>query len=151
MSTLYGGTYNQFKVTLPRLGIDFRFVDGEQSDDITAFEKLIDDKTKAIYCETIGNPRFNIPKFRELADLAHKHGMPLIVDNTFGGGGYVCKPIEWGADIVTHSATKWIGGHGVTLGGVVVDAGTMDWDSGRFPIMTDPSPGYHGLNFWYAL
>merc|ERR1712166_1354984 len=133
MSTLYGGTYNQFKVTLPRLGIDFKFVDGDKSDDIAEFERLIDDNTKAIYCETIGNPKFNIPKFKQLADLAHRYGMPLIVDNTFGGGGYVCK---------------WIGGHGVTLGGVVVDAGTMDWDSGRFPIMTAPSPGYHGLKFW---
>ena len=148
MSTLYGGTYNQFKVTLPRLGIDFKFVDGDKSDDISAFAKLIDSKTKAIYCETIGNPRFNIPKFRELADLAHQNGIPLIVDNTFGGGGYVCRPIEWGADIVTHSATKWIGGHGTAIGGVVIDAGTMNWASGRHPVMTDPSPGYHGLKFW---
>jgi len=148
MSTLYGGTYNQFKVTLPRLGIDCRFVDGKDSDNLAAFAKLIDSKTKAIYCETIGNPKFNIPMFKELADLAHKNGIPLIVDNTFGGGGYVCRPIEWGADIVTHSATKWIGGHGTAIGGVIVDAGTMNWASGKHPIMTDPSPGYHGLKFW---
>jgi len=148
MSTLYGGTYNAFKVTLPRLGINFKFVDGDKSDDVATFAALIDDKTKAIYCETIGNPRFNVPKFKELSQLAHANGIPLIVDNTFGGGGYVCRPIEWGADIVTHSATKWIGGHGVSMGGVVIDGGTMNWASGKFPIMTEPSPSYHGLNFW---
>ena len=142
---LYGGTYNQFKVTFPRMGIDVRFVEG---DDPADFEKQIDDKTKAIYVETIGNPGFNVPDFEGLAKVANAHGVPLVVDNTFGCAGYVCRPIEHGAHIVTQSATKWIGGHGNSIGGVVVDSGTFDWGNGRFPVFTEPSPGYHGLKFW---
>ncbi|HNM15143.1 MAG TPA: aminotransferase class V-fold PLP-dependent enzyme, partial [bacterium] len=112
------------------------------------FERLIDTKTKALYIETIGNPRLNIPDFQAIADVAHRHGIPLIVDNTFGAGGYIAQPIRFGADIVVHSATKWIGGHGTAIGGVIVDAGTFDWGNGKFPLFTEPSPGYHGLKFW---
>ncbi len=144
-SFLYGGTYNQFKVAFPRLGIDVRFADGDDADSI---ESLLDDRTKAIYLETIGNPRFNIPDFKRISEIAKKHGVPLVVDNTFGAAGYLFRPIEHGADIVVESATKWIGGHGTTVGGVIVDAGTFPWDNGRFPSFTSPSPGYHGLNFW---
>ncbi len=144
-SLLYGGSYNQFKVTFPRLGIDVRFVDG---DDPAEFEKLIDDNTKGIYVETIGNPGFNVPDFEGLAAVAKRHGVPLIVDNTFGCAGYLCRPIDHGADIVVQSATKWIGGHGNSIGGVVVDSGKFDWGNGRFPVFTEPSPGYHGLEFW---
>ncbi len=143
-SDLYGGTYNQFKVTFPRLGIDVKFAEG---DEVSAFEKLIDKKTKALYIETIGNPKLNIPDFEALAKLAHSKGIPLIVDNTFGAGGYVFRPIDFGADIVVHSATKWIGGHGTSIGGVIVDSGKFDWGNGNFPIFTEPSPGYHGLKF----
>ncbi|MEM7610082.1 MAG: O-acetylhomoserine aminocarboxypropyltransferase/cysteine synthase [Pseudomonadota bacterium] len=143
-SSLYGGTYNQFKVSFPRLGIDVRFVEG---DDLADYEAAIDENTKAIYAEAIGNPGFDIPDFRALADLAHKHGIPLIVDNTLGCAGYVLKPIEHGVDIVVQSATKWIGGHGTSIGGVIVDSGNFDWSSGKFPMFTDPSPGYHGLVF----
>ncbi len=144
-SSLYGGTYNQFKVTLPRLGIDVRFGDVDRPETL---EALIDEKTRALYVETIGNPGFNVPDFAHLSAIARKHGVPLIVDNTFGAGGYLCRPIEHGADIVTASATKWIGGHGNSIGGVIVDAGRFDWGNGRFPLFTDPSPSYHGLNFW---
>ena len=143
-SFLYGGTYNQFKVTLPRLGIDVRFVEG---DDLEDFRAAIDENTRALYVETIGNPRFNIPDFRGLAALAHEHGIPLVVDNTFGCGGYLCRPLDHGADIVVASATKWIGGHGTSIGGVIVDGGRFDWSNGRFPVFTEPSPGYHGLRF----
>jgi O-acetylhomoserine/O-acetylserine sulfhydrylase len=144
-SLLYGGTYNQFKVTLPRLGINVKFADG---DDPKELEKLIDGKTKAVYVETIGNPRLNIPDFEAIANAAHKHGVPFVVDNTFGQGGYLFNPIAHGADIVVHSATKWIGGHGTSIGGVIVDSGKFDWGNGNFPIFTEPSPGYHNLNFW---
>ena len=144
-SNLYGGTYNQFKVTLPRLGINVKFADGDEA---SAFEKLIDNKTKALYIETIGNPKLNIPEFESLAKLAHSKGIPLIVDNTFGAGGYVFRPIDFGADIVVHSATKWIGGHGTSIGGVIVDSGKFDWGNGKFPVFTEPSPGYHGLKFY---
>ncbi len=143
-SYLYGGTYNQFKVTLPRLGIGVKFVEGDEPQD---FAKLIDRKTKALYVETIGNPKFNIPDFEGLAAVAHENGIPLVVDNTFGAGGYLARPIDFGADIVVHSATKWIGGHGTSIGGVIVDAGRFDWGSGKFPVFTEPAPGYHGLNF----
>jgi len=143
-SFLYGGTYNQFKVTLPRLGINVKFVEG---DDPENFRQAIDENTKALYVETIGNPQFNIPDFAILADIAHENGIPLIVDNTFGAGGYVARPIEHGADIVVESATKWIGGHGTSIGGVIVDSGKFDWGNGKFPLFTEPSPGYHGLNF----
>ncbi len=143
-SYLYGGTYNQFKVTLPRLGIDVKFVDGDNPED---FRQAIDERTKALYVETIGNPQFNIPDFAALAHVAHENGIPLIVDNTFGCGGYLCRPIEHGADIVVQSATKWIGGHGTSIGGVIVDSGKFNWGNGKFPLFSEPSPGYHGLNF----
>lgn len=143
-SFLYGGTYNQFKVALPRLGIGVKLVDG---DDPEAFRAAIDGRTRALYVETIGNPRFNIPDFEVLATLAHDHGIPLIVDNTFGAAGYLARPIDHGADIVVASATKWIGGHGTSIGGVIVDAGRFDWGNGNFPVFTEPAPGYHGLSF----
>ncbi len=142
--SLYGGTYNQFKVTLPRLGIGVRFVDGAGLD---AFRAAIDDRTRAFYVETIGNPSFDVPDLAAVAGLAHEFGIPLVVDNTFGCAGYLCRPIEHGADIVVASATKWIGGHGTSIGGVIVDSGRFDWASGRFPSFTEPSPGYHGLRF----
>jgi len=144
-SNLYGGTYNQFKVTFPRLGINVKFVEGDKPQD---FQKLIDAKTKAIYIETIGNPRLNIPDFEAIAKIAHDNKIPLIVDNTFGAGGYLVQPIKYGADIVVHSATKWIGGHGTSIGGVIVDSGKFNWGNGKFPIFTEPSPSYHGLKFW---
>ena len=144
-SFLYGGTYNLLKVTFPRLGIDTRFVNTDKPGD---YEKVIDKNTKAIYIETIGNPKLNIPDIQALADLAHSKNIPLIVDNTFGAGGYLSSPIKHGADIIVESATKWIGGHGTSLGGVIVDSGNFDWSSGNFPLMTEPSPGYHNLNFW---
>ncbi len=144
-SNLYGGTFNQFKVALPRLGIDVRFCPDDRPE---TFEPCIDAKTKALYIESISNPRLNIPDFKALAQLAHAHNIPLIVDNTFGAGGYLVRPIEWGADIVTASATKWIGGHGTSIGGIIVDSGRFDWGNGNFPIFTEPNPGYHGLKFW---
>ena len=144
-SYVYGGTYNQFKVTLPRLGIKVKFVEGDDPED---FRQAIDAGTKAIYVETIGNPRFNIPDFEALARVAHEAGIPLIVDNTFGAGGYIARPIDHGADIVVESATKWIGGHGTSIGGVIIDSGRFDWGNGKFPLFTEPAPGYHGLNFW---
>jgi O-acetylhomoserine/O-acetylserine sulfhydrylase len=142
---LYGGTYNQFKVSFKRLGIDVRFADGDKPE---AFEKHIDKKTKAIYLETIGNPEFNIPDFEAIAALAKKHDLPLIVDNTFGAAGYLFRPIEHGASVVVQSATKWIGGHGTSIGGVIVDGGNYNWANGKFPQFTEPSEGYHGLIFW---
>jgi O-acetylhomoserine/O-acetylserine sulfhydrylase len=144
-SYLYGGTYNQFKVQFKRLGIGVKFVEGDKPSD---FEKLIDGNTKAIYLETIGNPKFNIPDFDAIALVAKKHDIPLVVDNTFGAGGYLFKPIEHGANIVVESATKWIGGHGTSIGGVIVDAGNFNWANGKFPQFTEPSEGYHGLKFW---
>ncbi|MCE2934777.1 MAG: O-acetylhomoserine aminocarboxypropyltransferase/cysteine synthase family protein [Cyclobacteriaceae bacterium] len=142
---LYGGTYNQFKVSFKRLGIDVRFA---ESDKAEHFEKLIDSKTKAIYLETIGNPGFNVPDFDAIAALARKHDLPVIVDNTFGAGGYLVRPIEHGAAVVVESATKWIGGHGNSIGGVIVDGGNYNWGNGKFPQFTEPSEGYHGLKFW---
>lgn len=142
---LYGGTFNQFKVTFKRLGIDCRFA---ESLDIEEFEKLIDQNTKAIYIETIGNPGFNVPDFEKFALLSQKHGIPLIVDNTFGAGGYFCQPIKHGANMVVASATKWIGGHGNSMGGVIIDGGNFNWANGNFPQFTEPSEGYHGLKFW---
>ncbi|HEX3023726.1 MAG TPA: O-acetylhomoserine aminocarboxypropyltransferase/cysteine synthase [Chitinophagaceae bacterium] len=144
-SYLYGGTYNQFKVTIKRLGIEARFADG---DDVEKFVPLIDKNTKAIYLETIGNPKLNIPHFEKFAALAKEYDLPLIVDNTFGAAGYLFKPLEWGANIVVESATKWIGGHGTTIGGVIVDGGNYNWANGKFPQFTEPSEGYHGLKFW---
>ncbi len=142
---LYGGTYNQFKVAFKRLGIDVRFAEGDEP---AAFEKHIDKNTKALYIETIGNPGFNIPDFEAIAALAKKHDIPLIVDNTFGAGGYLFKPLEHGANVVVESATKWIGGHGTSIGGVIVDGGNFNWGNGKFPQFTEPSEGYHGLKFW---
>ena len=141
---LYGGTYNQFKVVLPRLGIDVAFTAGDAPGD---FEAQIDDRTRAVYVESIANPDFSVPDLEAIAAVAHRHGVPLIVDNTFGCAGYLCRPIDHGADVVVASATKWIGGHGTSIGGVIVDAGTFDWRGGRFPLFTDPAPGYHGLVF----
>jgi O-acetylhomoserine/O-acetylserine sulfhydrylase len=143
-SFLYGGTYNQFKVAFKRIGIDVRFAHGDKAE---IFEKLIDAKTKAIFLETIGNPEFNIPDFDAIAALAKKHDIPLIVDNTFGAAGYLFRPIEHGAAVVVQSATKWIGGHGTSIGGVIVDSGNYDWGNGKFPQFTEPSEGYHGLIF----
>ncbi|KAK5000474.1 Homocysteine/cysteine synthase [Elasticomyces elasticus] len=146
---LYGGTYNQFKVFFPRLGVNTKFVKGDKPED---FKKLIDDKTKAVYLESIGNPKYNVPDFEGIVKVAHEAGVPVIVDNTFGAGGYFCRPISHGVDIVVHSATKWIGGHGTTIGGVVIDSGNFDWGTPearkRFPQMSEPSDGYHGLKFW---
>jgi len=144
-SYLYGGTYNQFKVSFKRLGIEARFADG---DNVESFVPLIDKNTKAIYLETIGNPRLNIPDFKKFVDLAHEYDLPLIVDNTFGAGGFFFKPIEHGANIVVESATKWIGGHGTSIGGVIIDGGNYNWGNGKFPQFTEPSEGYHGLKFW---
>ncbi len=144
-SYLYGGTYNQFKVQFKRLGIEVKFVEGDNPAD---FESKIDENTKAIYLETIGNPRFNIPDFEEIASIAKKHDIPLIVDNTFGAGGYLFRPLEHGANVVVESATKWIGGHGTSIGGVIVDGGNFNWGNGKFPSISEPSESYHGLNFW---
>lgn len=144
-SYLYGGTYNQFKVAFKRLGIEARFANG---DDAESFVKLIDKNTKAFYLETIGNPRLNIPDFEKFANLAEEYDLPLIVDNTFGAGGYLFRPLEHGANVVVESATKWIGGHGTTIGGVIIDGGNYNWGNGKFPQFTEPSEGYHGLKFW---
>jgi O-acetylhomoserine/O-acetylserine sulfhydrylase len=141
---LYGGSYNQFKVTFATFGIDARFAKDLNPE---SFEKLIDKKTKAIYVETIGNPGFEIPDFEALSKLAVKHGLPLVVDNTFGACGYLCRPIEYGANIVVQSATKWIGGHGTSIGGVITDAGNFNWNNGNFPVFTEPAEGYHGKIF----
>jgi O-acetylhomoserine/O-acetylserine sulfhydrylase len=143
-SYLYGGTYNQFKVAFKRLGIDVRFAHG---DEVSNFEALIDKDTKAIYLETIGNPKFNIPDFEAIAELADKYDIPLIVDNTFGAAGYLFRPLEHGAHIVVASATKWIGGHGTSIGGIIVDGGKYNWGNGKFPQFSEPSEGYHGLVF----
>lgn len=143
-STLYGGTYNLFSVTLPKLGIKTIFVD---PDDPENFRKAINTKTKAVYIETIGNPDINIIDIEAVAKIAHENGVPLIIDNTFGTS-YLIRPIEFGADIVVHSATKFIGGHGTSIGGVIVDSGKFDWiGSGKFPGLTEPDPSYHGVNY----
>lgn len=144
-SFLYGGSYNQFKVAFKRLGVTVKFA---KNDDVSSFEKLIDKNTKALYLETIGNPEFNIPDFEAIARLAKAHDLPLIVDNTFGAAGYLFRPLEHGANVVVESATKWIGGHGTSIGGVIVDGGNYNWGNGKFPQFTEPSEGYHGLKFW---
>lgn len=144
-SFLYGGSYNQFKVAFKRLGIEARFA---ESDKVDHFAQLIDENTKALYLETIGNPGFNVPDFEAIAELAKAHDIPLIVDNTFGAGGYLFRPLEHGASVVTASATKWIGGHGTSIGGVIIDGGNFNWGNGKFPDFTEPSEGYHGLKFW---
>ncbi|MFO1540845.1 MAG: O-acetylhomoserine aminocarboxypropyltransferase/cysteine synthase family protein [Chloroflexota bacterium] len=147
-ASLYGGTYNLFHYTLPRLGIGTTFVDGA---DPQAFARAIDDRTKAVYFETIGNPALDVPDFQAIADVAHAAGVPVIVDNTFGP--YICRPFDHGADIIVYSATKWIGGHGTSIGGVVVDSGRFDWAaSPRFrEEFVDPDPSYHGLSYSAAL
>ncbi|WP_040478660.1 O-acetylhomoserine aminocarboxypropyltransferase/cysteine synthase family protein [Mariniradius saccharolyticus] len=144
-SFLYGGTYNQFKVSFKRIGIEARIAKGN---DPAEFEKLIDSKTKALYLETIGNPEFNVPDFEAIAALAKKYDLPLVVDNTFGAGGYLCQPLKHGANVVVASATKWIGGHGTSIGGIIVDGGNYNWGNGKFPQFSEPSEGYHGLVFW---
>lgn len=141
-SFLYGGSYNQFKNSFKNIGVEARFADG---DDVSSFEKLIDGKTKAIYLETIGNPGFSVPDFEKFVVLAKKYDLPIIVDNTFGAGGAICQPLKHGAHILVESATKWIGGHGTSMGGVIVDGGTFDWGNGKYPQFTEPSPSYHGL------
>jgi O-acetylhomoserine/O-acetylserine sulfhydrylase len=141
---LYGGSHNQFKVSFANFGIEARFAKNLNP---ASFEKLIDSNTKAIYVETIGNPGFDIPDFEALSKLAVKRGLPLVVDNTFGACGYLCRPIEFGANIVVESATKWIGGHGTSIGGVITDAGNFNWNNGNFPVFTEPAEGYHGKIF----
>lgn len=146
-TSLYGGTYNLFHHTLPRLGIKFHFIDGAELDGI---EAAINDRTKAIYTETVGNPKLDVIDIERLAEVAHRHGLPLIIDNTIPSPA-LCNPIKWGADIVVHSATKYIGGHGTTIGGVIVDAGKFDWAaSGRFPEFSEPDPSYHGISYTEA-
>ena len=144
-SHLYGGTYNQFKSQFKRLGIEARFTPTDEPDE---FDKRIDGRTKAIYLESIGNPELNIPDFDAIAAVAKQHDIPLIVDNTFGAGGYLFRPIAHGASVVVASATKWIGGHGTSIGGIIVDSGTFNWGNGKFPAFTEPSDSYHGLVFW---
>ena len=144
-SFLYGGTYNQFKVAFKRLGIEARFANGDSPE---SFEPLIDKNTKAIYLETIGNPGLNIPDFERISAIARKYDLPLVVDNTFGAGGYLFQPLKWGANVVVESATKWIGGHGTSIGGIIVDGGNYNWGNGKFSQFTEPSEGYHGLKFW---
>lgn len=141
---LYGGSHNQFKITLRNFGLECRFAPNNDPDEIA---RLIDGRTRAIYAETIGNPSFAVPDMEALSALAHHHGIPLIIDNTFGAGGYLCRPIDHGADIVVESATKWLGGHGTSMGGIIVDAGKFDWNNGKFPMLTEPSESYHGLKF----
>lgn len=146
-TSLYGGTYNLFHYTLPKLGIKFHFVDAEDFDGI---EAVINDKTKAIYTETVGNPKLDVVDIEKLADIAHRNGLPLIIDNTVPSPA-LTNPIKFGADIVVHSATKFIGGHGTTIGGVIVDGGNFDWAaSGRFPDFVNPDPSYHGVSFTEA-
>lgn len=142
---LYGGTYNQFKVSFKRLGVEARFAKDDTAEEI---EKLIDSNTKAIYVENLGNPNFNIPDWEKVSAVAKKYDIPLIVDNTFGAAGYLFRPLEHGANVVVESATKWIGGHGTSLGGIVIDGGNFNWGNGKFPQFTEPSEGYHGLVFW---
>lgn len=144
-SFLYGGTYNLFKVAFKRIGIEVRFADG---DDPASIESLIDNRTKGIYLEMIGNPEYNIPDIEKIVAIAKKHDIPTIIDNTFGQGGYLFNPIDWGVNIVTHSATKWIGGHGTSMGGIIIDGGNFNWGNGKYPMFSEPSEGYHGLNFW---
>ena len=143
-SHIYGGTYNQFKVAFKRLGIQVDFANPDTPEE---FEEKITEKTKAIYLETIGNPAFSIPDFEKIAAIAKKYDLPLVVDNTFGAAGYLFKPLEHGANIVVESATKWIGGHGTSIGGVIVDGGNYNWGNGKFPQFSEPSEGYHGLVF----
>ena len=141
---LYGGSYNQFKVSFKKLGIEAQFA---KDDAPESFEELINENTKAIYLETIGNPTLNVADFDAISAVAKKHNIPLIVDNTFGAGGYLFRPIEHGANVVVESATKWIGGHGTSIGGIIIDGGDFDWGNGKFPQFSEPSDSYHGLVF----
>lgn len=142
---LYGGSYNQFKVTFKRMGINVKWADPKNP---PSFEEQIDENTRALYVETIGNPSYNVPDFEAIAAIAKKHDLPLIVDNTFGAGGYLCQPFKHGANVITHAATKWIGGHGTSIGGVLIDGGNFNWGNGKYPQFSEPSEGYHGMNFW---
>ncbi len=142
---LYGGSHNQFRVTFKNLGWEARFADSLEVED---FEKLIDDNTRGIYLETIGNPGFNIPDFEKFGALAKKYDLPFVVDNTFAAAGFLFKPFDYGANIVVESATKWIGGHGTSIGGVIVDGGNYNWGNGKFPQFTEPNESYHGLKYW---
>lgn len=144
VSTLYGGTYTLFTHTFKNFGINVTLVDPDNFEEI---EAAINEKTKAVYIETIGNPGINIADIEKIADIAHKNNIPLLVDNTFASP-YLCRPIEYGADIVIHSATKFIGGHGTSIGGVVVDSGKFNWNNGKFPALINPDPSYHGLSYW---
>lgn len=140
---LYGGTYNQFRVSLRKLGIDVRIAPTAEAADM---EKLIDERTKMIYVESMGNPSCAVPDLQALGDLAKQKDVPFVVDNTFGAGGYLCNPFAFGANIIVDSATKWINGHGTSMGGIIVDGGTYNWDNGKFPQISGPNEGYHGLN-----
>lgn len=144
-SYLYGGSYNQFKVTFKRLGMEARFVQLENPE---TFEAKIDDRTKAIFMETIGNPAYAVPDFEKIVAIARKHDLPLIVDNTFAAAGYLCRPLELGANVVVQAATKWIGGHGNSIGGMIVDGGNYNWGNGKFKQFTEPDEAYHGMKFW---
>lgn len=144
---LYGGTYNQFRHSLRKLGVDVRIAASESPEDI---ERLIDGDTRAVYVESMGNPTCNVPDLEPIAAAAHRHGVPFIVDNTFGAAGYLCNPFDWGADIVVDSATKWINGHGTAMGGIIVDGGKFDWANGRFPQLSAPDESYHGLVYTEA-
>lgn len=144
---LYGGTYNLFRHSLKKLGIDVRIAKSEDPED---YKKLIDDRTRCVYAESMGNPTCGVADIEQLAVIAHDAGIPLIIDNTFGAGGFLCNPFDWGADIVVDSATKWINGHGTAMGGVIVDGGKFDWGNGKFPEIDGPSEGYHGLNLYKA-
>ncbi|MFI3267143.1 MAG: O-acetylhomoserine aminocarboxypropyltransferase/cysteine synthase [Rikenellaceae bacterium] len=144
---LYGGSHNQFKVTFKRYGIDARFAATDKAEDM---EPLIDENTKALYVETIGNPSFSIPDFEKLSALAKKYDIPLIVDNTFGCCGYLCSPIKYGANIVVEAATKWIGGNGTSMGGVIIDGGNFNWNNGKFKGLSGPNASYHGMVFTEA-
>lgn len=146
-ATLYGGTYNMFTYNLPRLGIKVHLVDPKDPEN---FERAITPQTKALYAETIGNPQIDVLDIERVAAIAHKHGIPLIIDNTFATP-YLCRPIDFGADIVVHSATKFIGGHGTSMGGLVVDSGKFDWNNGKFPLLSEPDSSYHGLKYTEAL
>jgi len=141
---LYGGTVSQLKHSFKKLGIVAKIANTDQIDD---FRPLVDENTRALYIETISNPSFSVPDFESFAKLAQEHGIPLIVDNTFAGGGFLCRPIDYGANVIVDSATKWIGGHGTSIGGVIIDGGNFDWSNGKFDQFVDPSPEYHGINF----
>ncbi|GIO09290.1 O-acetylhomoserine aminocarboxypropyltransferase [Brevibacillus reuszeri] len=146
-SSLYGGTYNLFAHTLPRLGIKVHFVDQSNPEN---FRAAINENTKALFCETIGNPRINVADLQAIADIAHENGVPLIVDNTFASP-ILCRPFEHGADVIVHSTTKFIGGHGTAIGGIIVDSGKFDWNNGKFPGLTTPDPSYHGVVYTEAV